>query len=178
MRRRIDGIAERFMADNYTQYGEKFKELAQEFVNDPLCTSHYEYDIQWSLLHFLLEVSKNPVAALSEDKNCIRIDDSGHGDDIRPDRRKSAMNELVNSLLKHNIPTTKGKPKGTNDESDLSVSKINYFYCEHSMIPLNFLLRHHRIGPTMKRMRVPLVMQVPAQIRVMIRCGPMCNHYV
>lgn len=123
MRRRIDGIAERFMADNYTQYGERLKELVQEFVTDPLCTSHYEYDIQWSLLNFLLEVSKNPVAALSVDKNSIRIDDSGHGEDIRPDRRRSsAMHELVSSLIKHNIPTGQEKFRGGDDESDLSVS--------------------------------------------------------
>lgn len=125
VRRRIDGIAERFMADNYTQYGERLKELVQKFVNDPLCTNHYEYDIQWSLLHFLLGVSKNPVAALSEDKNSIRIDDSGHGDDSRTDRRvSSGMNDLVNSLIKHNIPTGKANLREGDDESDLSVGVL------------------------------------------------------
>lgn len=124
VRRRIDGIAERFMFDNYTQYGERLKELAQDFVNDPLCIAHYEYDIQWSLLLFLMGVSKNPVAALSEDKNSIRIDDSGNGDDMHPDRRKSsAMHDLVNSLIKHNIPTVRfNQSKDTGDESELSVS--------------------------------------------------------
>lgn len=124
MRRRIDGIAERFMADNYTQYGEKLKKLASEFVNDPLCTNHYEYDIQWSILHFLMEVSRNPVAALSEDKNCIKIDDSGHSEDIRIDRRSSTINDLVNSLIKHNIPSPRdANSKDAADESDLSVSE-------------------------------------------------------
>lgn len=118
VRRRVDGVAERFMADNYTQYGERLKKLVNEFVTDPLCINHYEYDIQWSLVHFLLEVSKNP---LSVDKNSIRIDDSG--DDIRLDRRKSsAMHELVSSLIKHNIPMGVEQLKGMDDESDLSVS--------------------------------------------------------
>lgn len=127
MRRRVDGVAERFMADNYTQYGERLKKLVQEFVTDPLCINHYEYDIQWSLVNFLLEVSKNPVAALSIDKNSIRIDDSGHGDDIRPDRRKSsAMHELVRSLIKHNIPMGVERQRGADDESDLSVSIFDF----------------------------------------------------
>lgn len=122
VRRRIDGIAERFMAANYTQYGEKLKELAQEFVTDPLCTNHYELDVQWSILHFLLEVSRNPVAALSEDKNSIRIDEFGNADDddANPDRRRSsAMHELVNSLIQHNIKIP--SPKLTTNDSDLSV---------------------------------------------------------
>lgn len=126
VRRRVDGIAERFMADNYTQYGERLKKLVQEFVNDPLCTNHYEYDIQWSVIQFLLEASRNPVAALSVDKNSINIDDSGHGDDICPDRRKSsAMNELVKSLIKHNIPMPRDNQSQSKDaagDSDLSVS--------------------------------------------------------
>lgn len=124
VRRRIDGIAERFMADNYTQYGEKLKELAQEFVIDPLCTNHYELDVQWSILHFLLEVSRNPVAALSEDKNSIRIDKFGNvDDDANPDRRRSsAMHELVNSLIQHNIKIP--CPKLATNDSDLSVRQF------------------------------------------------------
>lgn len=118
VRRRIDGVAERFMADNYTQYGERLKQLVQEFVNDPLCTNHYEYDIQWSLLQFLLEVSQNPVAALSENKNSIKIDDSGVEDDLAR-RRSSAMRDLVNSLIKNDDSKLYQAADG---ESDLSVS--------------------------------------------------------
>lgn len=133
VRRRIDGVAERFMADNYTQHGERFKKLVQQFVTDPICTNHEEYDIQWSVLHFLLEVSKNPVAALSEDKNSIRIEESVLDDSTHPDRRRSsAMRDLVKSLIQHNIPTAQPRPLDgvSYEESDLSVGlhPINYFF--------------------------------------------------
>lgn len=111
VRRRIEGIAERFMADNYTQHGEKLKELVKEFVANPLCTNHYELDVQWSIIQFLLGVSKNPVAALSENKNSIKltdleIDDDDDDNDITPNRRRSsAMHELLNSLMQHSNGT-------------------------------------------------------------------------
>lgn len=129
VRRRIDGVTERFMADNYTQYGEKLKELVQEFVNDPLCTNHYELDVQWSILNFLLEVSRNPVSALSGDKKAFKLDDSGQSDDNRPDRRRSsAMHELVNSLIQHNIPSIQEQMGSGNadGESDLSVRTFHF----------------------------------------------------
>ncbi|XP_031634279.1 gamma-tubulin complex component 5-like isoform X2 [Contarinia nasturtii] len=119
VRRRIDGVAERFMADNYTQYGERLKHLVQEFVNDPLCTNHYEYDIQWSLLQFLLDVSRNPVAALSENKNAIKMDDSGNDEDLDR-RRSSAMRDLVRSLIKQDDTKQYQSKDGESDLSDWS----------------------------------------------------------
>lgn len=128
VRRRIDGISERFMADNYTQHGEKLKDLVKEFVTDPLCTNHYELDVQWSIIQFLLGVSKNPVAALSEDKNSIKLTDLDLDDsDVTPNRRQSlAMRELLNSLMQHNITTVRDEASKSivtgDDDSDLSVS--------------------------------------------------------
>lgn len=133
VRRRIDGIAERFMADNYTQHGEKLKELVKEFATNPLCTNHYELDVQWSIIQFLVGVSKNPVAALSENKNSIKLADldidDDHDNDSTPNRRRSsAMYELLNSLMQHNIPTIRDETSksivtGDNDDdTDLSVS--------------------------------------------------------
>lgn len=117
------------MADNYADYGEKLKELVQEFVTHPLCINHFELDVQWSLINFLLDVSKNPVAALAENKNSIKLEDLNVEDEIEPDRRRSfAMHELVNSLIQNNIPIVRDgatKPKATDDDSDLSVSGQN-----------------------------------------------------
>lgn len=130
VRRRIDGIAERFMADNYTQHGEKLKELVNEFVLDPLCTNHYELDVQWSITQFLLCVSRNPVAALSENKDSIKITDlctDGNDDDTLAHRRRSSvMHELVNSLIQHNIPAIRDEASvfTDDDDTDLSVSGV------------------------------------------------------
>lgn len=136
VRRRIEGIAERFMSDNFAQHGEKLKELAKEFVEDSLCINHYELDVQWSIVQFLLGVSKNPVAALSENKDSIKIADlDAHDDDDDDDfttsnrRRSSAMHELLSSLIKHNIPTTRDRACKSivtgDDDTDLSVSVVN-----------------------------------------------------
>lgn len=128
VRRRIEGISERFMADNYTQHGEKLKELVNEFVTNPLCTNHYELDVQWSIIQLLLGVSKNPVAALSKNKNSIKLADLEIEDsDFTPNRRQSlAMHELVNSLMQHNISTVREEASKSvvteDDDTDLSVS--------------------------------------------------------
>lgn len=121
MRRRIDGLSERFMADNYTRFGERLKQQIQELINDPLCIDHYELDVQWSILQFLLDVSKNPVAALSENKETIRTDDSITSDDTLSAQRNVMMNDLVTSLMRHNISTGASQIDTHADESDLSV---------------------------------------------------------
>lgn len=138
VRRRVEGISERFMADNYTQHGEKLKELVKEFVSDPLCTNHYELDVQWSIIQFLLCVSKNPVAALSENKDSIKLTDLEIDDnDVTPNRRQSlAMHELLNSLMQHSLSTTvrdetsKSIVTGNDDDddTDLSVSRAHFVF--------------------------------------------------
>lgn len=116
------------MADNYTQHGEKLKELVKDFVSNPLCTNHYELDVQWSIIQLLLGVSKNPVAALSENKNSIKLTDLEVDDnDVAPNRRQSiAMHELLNSLMQHNISAVCEEVSKSivtdDDDTDLSVS--------------------------------------------------------
>lgn len=127
--RKIDGVAERFMAENYTKHGEILKELVQLFVSDPLCINHYELDVQWSIIQFLLGVSKNPVAALSEDKNSIRIADLYRRDDnVQDQQRSSAMNELVNSLIQQNIPIFHDKTNESEDKADDSDLSVSLFF--------------------------------------------------
>lgn len=124
MRRRANGLSERFMANNYTRYGERLMELVQQFVTEPLCTEHYELDVQWSILQFLLDVSKNPVAALAANKEKIRTEDSINGEDMANDQLTDTMNDLMNSLMQHNI-TDNSEQSGSKlhaDDSDLSVS--------------------------------------------------------
>lgn len=130
IRRRIDGLVERFMADNYTKYGEHFRELCDSLIEDPLCVGHYEYDISWILLHLLLELSKNPVGALAANKNRSRLLSIGPGGDDDgqevQNEKDRIMNDLISSLIRQNIPVDEGL--GTrgidphNDDSDLSVS--------------------------------------------------------
>lgn len=129
VRRRVNGLSERFMANNYTRYGERLMELVQQFVIEPLCIEHYEFDVQWSILQFLLDVSTNPVTALAENKERIRTEDSITGDDMANDQLTDTMNELLNSLMQNNISINSNpsdSPLPADDKSDLSVS----FYIE------------------------------------------------
>lgn len=129
MRRRVNGLSERFMANNYTRYGERLKELVQQFVTEPLCTEHYELDVQWSILQFLLDISTNPVAALAENKEKIRTEDSINGEDSsNGDQLNDTMNDLLNSLMQHNISVNSNQSNSPlhPDKSDLSVS-LNEF---------------------------------------------------
>lgn len=115
------------MADNYTQYGEYFVQLCHELIVDPLCLNHYEYDIQWSLLHLLLELSRNPVTALATNKakvilpnNREIINESQDALDIHMAstlvRQDVPLNELSTSILWKNNTLSLS-------ESDLSVIK-------------------------------------------------------
>lgn len=112
------------MANNYTRYGERLMELVQQFVTEPLCTEHYELDVQWSILQFLLDVSTNPVAALVENKEKICTEDSINGEDMANDQLTNTMNELLNSLMQHNISVNSNQSDSPllADTSDLSVS--------------------------------------------------------
>lgn len=122
VRRRVDGLAERFMADNYTQYGDRLKELVENLVTNPLLSNHYEYDIQWSILHFLLEVSKDPVrASAAQGKEQYQMHDNTSDSSLN-ENHSFGMNELMNSLMQYNIPVAaKESSIVTADESDLSV---------------------------------------------------------
>lgn len=137
IRRRIDGLAERFMADNYTKYGQHFRALCDNLIDDPLCVGHYEYDIPWIVLHLLLELSKNPVGALVANRNRSRLlaDSTGDEDNRQEVHAQSEkdriMNDLITSLIRHNIPIDEGIGShgiGPHDNgSDLSVSFGIYF---------------------------------------------------
>lgn len=122
VRRRIDGLAERFVASNYTSYANRLKELCNSFVADPLCNNHYETDVQWSVLHFLLEMSRNPVSALSENKSQIPLTDVEDDDEAtRRNECEQFMSEMIDSLVLVNEPANNTKY----EDSDLSVCNIN-----------------------------------------------------
>lgn len=161
IRRRIDGLAERFMADNYTKYGEHFRELCDRLIDDPLCTGHYEYDISWILLHLLLETSKNPIGALAANKNRSRLlsDGAGHEDDQQDmhvqSERDRIMNDLISSLIRQNIPIDEGigsQRDGPHDnDSELSVSLFDSLFGYRCM-DLTRSFRSSRIGPMMNEL--------------------------
>lgn len=120
IRRKIDGLAERFMINNYTVYGERFKKLCQQLIDDPLCSNHYEYDIQWSLLHFLLEAAQNPLNALAINKDKIQLDDDENVEEekMRNERDRFRM-DLAKSLLRNSLELQESR-RSLYVESDLS----------------------------------------------------------
>uniref|UniRef100_A0A034VHP5 Gamma-tubulin complex component n=1 Tax=Bactrocera dorsalis TaxID=27457 RepID=A0A034VHP5_BACDO len=71
VRRRIEGIQEKFAVDNNLEYAEHLGRLCDEVIHHPLCKEHYEVDIEWSLLDFLLSLANNPTGALRKNKDKI-----------------------------------------------------------------------------------------------------------
>lgn len=114
-------MAERFMVNNYTAYGERFKQLCQALIDDPLCSNHYEYDIQWILLHFLLEMAHKPLNALAGNKGKIALHDREDDDERRMQRERERMrNELAMSLLRNSLESETDAEQSQYLESDLS----------------------------------------------------------
>ena len=68
----MDGLFEHLEISNYTQCADHFRKLYKIFINHPLCEQHYETDIQWSILNFLLDIGHSPVATIRE--NFKKID--------------------------------------------------------------------------------------------------------
>lgn len=126
VRRRVEGLSERFTASNYVAFADRLTELCNSFINDPICNEHYETDIQWSVLHLLLELSKNPVTALVEHKNEIPLVDKENDDDVkRRTEHEEKMNDLIHSLIEVNEEHhARAKYDG---ESELSVSSTCSF---------------------------------------------------
>lgn len=73
IQRRLDCVGVRFVVSNFSSYAERLVELCDVLKEDPLCQEHYESDIQWSILSFLLEVARKPTAGFGANKQNIGL---------------------------------------------------------------------------------------------------------
>lgn len=75
IRRRINGLQERLSISNYQKYADRLDVLCSTLISDPLCEEHYETDVQWSVLCFLLEVAQRPETGLERlnDTKLLRV---------------------------------------------------------------------------------------------------------
>lgn len=131
VRRRIDGLAERFSTSNYAKYADRLKELCNTFIADPVCVEHYETDVQWSVLQLLLDLSKNPVSSVSQKKNHIKFDSSDGDEQLEEQiERDRIMQDLISSL----IDVNEEAQVVPGDEDSLSVG-----FCLKSTFLFSFL---------------------------------------
>lgn len=72
-RRRIDGMIEKFVVGNYPQHAQHFRRLCDELIAHPLCVNHYEVDVQWAIIDFLLNVSYNPVGSIRRSRSNVEF---------------------------------------------------------------------------------------------------------
>uniref|UniRef100_A0A1A9WVA5 Gamma-tubulin complex component n=1 Tax=Glossina brevipalpis TaxID=37001 RepID=A0A1A9WVA5_9MUSC len=104
VRRRIEGLEERFRVENCAEYADYLGRLCDQIICHPLCVEHYEIDVHWSLLDFLITLAYNPTGALRRNKHKIDLNLPHSPEDTR-----NATNELIywRNVLKENfIPTT------------------------------------------------------------------------
>lgn len=91
--------------------------LCDEITRHPLCIDHYEVDVHWSLLDFLITLAYNPTVALRRNKHKIDLNLPQPYEDTG-----KANNELIywkNVLKEHFITTTSYE----DSNSELSVSR-------------------------------------------------------
>lgn len=118
MHRRIVGLKERFMAENRSSYGNMLENMVDSLISDPICLTHYELDIHWSLLSLLLEISKDPIGTLAKgDREVQFVDDS----DVESSTER-VSDDLLSSLTQCNIQAPRFHLAGY--KSELSVSRI------------------------------------------------------
>ncbi|XP_058447372.1 gamma-tubulin complex component 5 [Malaya genurostris] len=66
IRRKAEGLMENLRISNMEKQAEQFRTVFEQFISDPVCVNHYEHDIQWSVLLFLMTIAHNPIGALKE----------------------------------------------------------------------------------------------------------------
>lgn len=128
LKRRLDGLCERFEITNNKIYSDKLIELYTYLINDKICVEHYETDLHWSIINLLLDLSYNPVNNVKNNLNLFN-------DNITPlpindDNCMVVNQEIINKeywikLLQQDNFTNVKKLQIENSDTDLSVSKLN-----------------------------------------------------
>ncbi|ALC48439.1 Grip128, partial [Drosophila busckii] len=60
VRRDIDNLLERFRCEGMSAYADVLRQLSRTIMESPLCEEHYEVDVQYSMLDFLLSLTYMP----------------------------------------------------------------------------------------------------------------------
>lgn len=120
IRRKISGLCERFTIVNRQRYADRFVELTNLLINDPLCIDHYTTDIQWSIIQFLFEISYNPVNTLLQQSPPHYEEKISNAEDSADENSTDLSKDNLIELLKvDNIINI----SNNEDSSDLSVIK-------------------------------------------------------
>lgn len=136
IKRRINGLSERFMAANRSHYSHILTELVDTLTNDPMCLAHREIDIHWSIMQFLLDISKDPVGALPKgDQQMSAINDTAADVESLND---TMMDELMMSLVACNAPPAETPKTRVSSDSELSVSGLEDVSCTFHALSLDF----------------------------------------
>ncbi|KAL5276802.1 TUBGCP5 family protein [Megaselia abdita] len=64
VKRQIAGVQERLEVESLKEYGDHLGKLCDDVVNHPICKKHYELDIGWAIVEFLIAIARNPVKEL------------------------------------------------------------------------------------------------------------------
>lgn len=116
VRRRIEGIQERFRAENCPEYADYLGRMCDEIIKHPLCVDHYEVDVHWSLLDFLFTLAYNPTGNLRKNKHKMAIEPPVCEEVKEEDGEK----EYWKNVLKEDFIPVSEK---FSSDSELSVSK-------------------------------------------------------
>ncbi|XP_061386084.1 gamma-tubulin complex component 5 [Musca vetustissima] len=118
VRRKIEGIQERFHVENCSEYADYLGRLCDEVVRHPLCVDHYEVDVHWSLLDFLFELAYNPTVALKKNKHKIEIKPavSEEVESVKDNEKAYWLNKLKEDFIP--VPTYDTSESDLSDWSD------------------------------------------------------------
>lgn len=125
MRKKYEGVYEKFREANYGKYADLLKKNVEEFVSHPVWTSHRERDCQYGMLSFLLEIAYNPVGGLKErlmNSSAIFEEYSEDGD-----LNDTLEKKLVRELREADVIGVDFKA----DDSSLSVSELRCWDSSH-----------------------------------------------
>lgn len=122
IRRKIEAIQEKFTVDNQADVSDHLKILCLSIAEHPLCQKHYEVDVGWSIIDFLLSLAYNPTTHLRKNKHKIDFSITEEEDDIEEPSQQER--EMFKKLLQEDFINT--DYYGGSD-SDLSVSLISFY---------------------------------------------------
>lgn len=120
--RRIEAFQERLIVENLHKYADRFGALCARLAIDPVCLEHYETDIQWSVLHFLLGIANSPVQFVIQNRNDIALNDDSTAAvvDVAGELERQ---ELIQSLKELPAELMTNDENEDDEQSELSVNR-------------------------------------------------------
>lgn len=118
VKRQIAGIQERLEVESLKEYGDHLGKLCDDVVNHPICKKHYELDIGWAIVEFLIAIARNPVKELRANGANIIFQEAEQDEESEDSELEALKEDLRKDFIECKYSDESDLSEWTDDESD------------------------------------------------------------